>query len=136
VGISRAHEYGLSFHSYMKRANDDIVLIVQCEHKESIKNLEDILKVEGIDSIFVGPYDLSASMGKTGQVKDKAVVANIEEIQSLCAKHNMPAGIFGGTPDAVKNYHYSGFNLVAVGIDMLMISQSAKGILSEMKDSD
>lgn len=136
VGISRAHDYGLSFNTYMRRANEDITLIIQCEHIESVKNLPAILQVEGIDAIFVGPYDLSASMGKTGQVKDKEVVANIEKIQSLCAEHNMPAGIFGGTPDAVKNYHHSGFNLVAVSIDMLMISQSAKKILSEMKGDE
>lgn len=134
VGISKAHNYGITFNQYIQNANDDIALIVQCETQEAIKNLPEILEVKGIDCVFIGPYDLSASMGKTGEVQSPEVVDAIRSIQEQCSKKNMPLGIFGGTPEAVKKYKDEGYNLIAVGIDVLMIYNSAKEIIHQLKD--
>ena len=70
IGLARAHGYGLDFADYMARANDDVAVILQVEHIDAVNNIDAIADVEGVDAIFVGPYDLSASMGKTGQLDD------------------------------------------------------------------
>lgn len=134
VGISRAHGYGMTFNNYMERANEDTALIIQCEHIEAIDNLPAILGVKGIDCVFVGPYDLSASMNKTGQLKDQNVVNSIERIRKTASESNMPLGIFGTSPEFVKPYEQLGFSLLAINSDALMLSRSAKDILQNMQD--
>jgi len=134
VGISKAHNYGITFNQYIQDANEEVALIVQCEAQEAIKNLPEILEVEGIDCVFIGPYDLSASMGKTGEVQSPEVVDAITSIQKQCNKKNMPLGIFGGAPEAVKKYKDEEFNLIAVGIDVLMIHNSAKETINKLKE--
>ena len=62
VGIGRAHQYGLGFNQYMERANNEIAVILQAETAQALKNIFEIVKVPGIDAIFIGPYDLSARM--------------------------------------------------------------------------
>jgi 2-dehydro-3-deoxyglucarate aldolase/4-hydroxy-2-oxoheptanedioate aldolase len=134
VGISRAHGYGMTFNEYMERANEDTALIIQCEHIEAIDNLPAILEVEGIDCVFVGPYDLSASMNKTGQLKDPEVVNAIERIRKMASESNMPLGIFGTAPEFVKAYKEKGFNLLTVNADTLMLSRSAMDVLQNIND--
>ena len=134
VGISRAHGYGMDFNEYMERANEDTALIIQCEHIEAIDNLPSILDVKGIDCVFVGPYDLSASMNKTGQLKDPEVVNAIERISKMASESNMPLGIFGTAPEFVKAYKQKGFNLLTVNADILMLSRSAKDILQKINN--
>jgi len=134
VGISRAHGYGMDFNEYMERANEDTALIIQCEHIEAIDNLPSILDVKGIDCVFVGPYDLSASMNKTGQLKDPEVVNAIERISKMASESNMPLGIFGTAPEFVKAYKQKGFNLLTVNADILMLSRSAKDVLQDIND--
>jgi 2-dehydro-3-deoxyglucarate aldolase/4-hydroxy-2-oxoheptanedioate aldolase len=134
VGISRAHGYGMTFKEYMERANEDTALIIQCEHIEAIDNLPAILEVEGIDCVFVGPYDLSASMNKTGQLKDPEVVNAIERIRKMASESNMPLGIFGTAPEFVKAYKKQGFNLLTANADTLMLSRSARDVLQNIND--
>lgn len=70
VGLARAHGYGLSFANYMQQANEEVSVIVQAEHFQAVENIEEIVAVEGVDAIQLGPYDLSASMGKMGELDD------------------------------------------------------------------
>jgi len=133
VGITRAHGYGMQFNEYMERANKDVALILQCEHIDSVRVLPDIVRTEGVDAIFVGPYDLSASMNKTGKVDDPEVTNAIGQIREICLKEDMPLGIFGTIPETVKTYLQQGFTLVAVGVDSLMLASQAKHILEQFK---
>ena len=126
VGIAKAHDYGLDFKHYIENANDDIALIVQCEHKESVKNLPEIINVDGIDCIFVGPYDLSGSYGKLGQVEDTEVVNSIETIHKTCVEAGMPLGIFGTKPETLAAYKKTGFNLIAASVDVIMLNSSVQ----------
>ena len=132
VGISRAHGYGVDFKAYTENANTDVALIVQCEHKEAIKNLPKTIKVEGIDCIFVGPYDLSGSYNKLGKTEDTEVLNAIETIQKTCVEAGMPLGIFGTKPENMLAYKKIGFNLIAISTDVLMLSESARKILDTL----
>ena len=65
VGSGRAQDYGINFEEYLKTANENIVIVLQIEHIDAVKNIESIIDVPGFDAILVGPFDLSASMGLT-----------------------------------------------------------------------
>jgi 2-keto-3-deoxy-L-rhamnonate aldolase RhmA len=133
VAAARAHAYGLHFQAYLDTANEDIALIIQIEHIEAVAAIEDILQVEAVDCFFVGPYDLSASMGKTGCVDDPEVVEAINSVRDACRAHDRPLGIFGATPEAVRPYREQGYQLIAAGTDISLLSDSAVHALHSLR---
>jgi len=133
VGIARAQGYGDKFQEYVSSANDDIAVIIQVEHIDAVENIQNLIKVPGIDSLFIGPYDLSASMGKMGQTTDNEVQNAISRVKRHAEKANIPLGIFGPTADAVAPYIKSGYTLIAVGIDILLLGAAAKDITASLK---
>ncbi|WP_369999091.1 HpcH/HpaI aldolase/citrate lyase family protein [Winogradskyella sp.] len=92
VGLSRAQHYGTAFESYKKWVQEESVVIAQIEHIEAVNNLEGILSVEGLDGIIVGPYDLSASMGKPGMFDDDDVKEVLNRIDTITLRMNKPLG--------------------------------------------
>ncbi len=133
VGIARAQGYGVNFQEYVDSANDEIAVIIQIEHIDAVARIEEIAKVPGIDCVFVGPYDLSASMGKTGQVNDPEVQAAISRVRDCVARADIPLGAFGATADTIQPYIESGYTLLAVGIDTLLIGSAARKITAALK---
>ena len=133
VGIARAQGYGASFADYVAAANENVAVIVQVEHVDAVANIDSILDVQGIDGVFVGPYDLSASMGKAGQIDDAGVRRRIERIRLACEQRGMPLGIFGADAAAVQPFVEQGYTFIAVGMDSLLLIQSARRILSALK---
>lgn len=133
VGISRAHGYGFAFQEYLQQANDHIVVVVQAEHAIAVDNIGAIAATPGIDAVFVGPYDLSASLGKMGQVEDAAVIAAVDQISQACATADIPLGVFGTSSEAVMPYVDRGYTLIAAGTDTLLLGQSARDLLSRFK---
>jgi 2-dehydro-3-deoxyglucarate aldolase len=132
VGLARAHGYGIDFAEYVKNANSDIAVIVQAEHIDAVHNIESIAAVEGIDAVFVGPYDLSASMGKIGQVDDPEVVDAIDKVANACRRAEMPLGFFGVSPAAVRPYIDKGYKLICTGVDAGLLVGSAVALLEEL----
>ena len=133
VGIGRAHQYGLGFNQYMERANDETAVILQAETAQALENITEIVKVSGIDAIFIGPYDLSASLGKMGQLTDPEVKQAIQTIAEACKKAGVRLGIFGATAEAVEPFIQQNFTLLAIGTDGLLMAQTAKEILKAIK---
>src|SRR5215510_502427 len=80
VGLARAHGYGARLREYLRDANREIAVIVVAEHAEAVANIEAIARVPGIDAVLLGPYDLSASLGKMGQIDDPGLVAAIRRV--------------------------------------------------------
>jgi 2-dehydro-3-deoxyglucarate aldolase len=132
VGVARAHGYGPRFQEYVSRANDEIAVIVQAEHIEAVNHIRDIATVAGIDAVLVGPYDLSTSMGKAGQVTDPSVLEAIARVKTECDACDMPLGIFGMTPEAVKPYIQAGYSLIAVGVDTVILANAAGQIVQQL----
>ena len=79
VGLARAQDYGFGFEAYKKWLIRDSIVIVQIEHIKAVKNCNEILKVKGINGSFIGPYDLSASLGKPGHYEDPEVKTAIQD---------------------------------------------------------
>ncbi|MDM8549899.1 aldolase/citrate lyase family protein [Desulfobacterales bacterium HSG2] len=135
VGISRAQQYGQNFQEYVASANDETAVIIQIEHIDAVNDIENILGISGIDGLFVGPYDLSASMGKTGHITDTEVQNAILHVKNCAERAKIPLGIFGATAEAVNPYIRSGYTLIAVCMDTMLIGNAAKNITDLLKSS-
>lgn len=133
VGVSRAHRYGLGFQEYIDKANEDVTVIVQVEHVDAVANIESIAKVPGVDAVFVGPYDLSASLEKLGQVNDPEVQQAIEIVTRASVQAGIRLGIFGLTAEAVRPFIDRGYTLIVAGIDTMMLGSAASQLLADLR---
>jgi 2-keto-3-deoxy-L-rhamnonate aldolase RhmA len=134
VGITPAHGYGATFGAYVDEANASTALVVQIEDIEAVEHLDEILAVEGVDAAFIGPYDLSGSMGKLGQVDDPEVRQAIARVVEGCRAAGMPLGIFAGAlPAAVREFE-SGMRFVAVGTDIGLLLGAAQGVVATVSE--
>ncbi len=132
VGIARAQGYGEKFQEYVATANENTAIVIQIEHRDAVSNIEEIIKVAGIDCIFIGPYDLSTSMGKPGQTTDPEVQDAISRVKRFANDAKIPLGIFGVSPEAVTPYIQSGYTLIAVGMDGMLLADAARGIVGKL----
>jgi 2-keto-3-deoxy-L-rhamnonate aldolase RhmA len=129
LGIARAHGYGLRVREYMATANDDTAVIVQAEHHDAVAHIREIVRVDGVDGVLIGPYDLSASLGRPGAVDHPEVRGAIERVRDACADAGLRIGIFGVTPEAVQPYIDQGFTMIVVGVDTMMMATAAAAML-------
>ena len=133
VGLSRAQKYGLQFEDYMEDANQTVAIIPQVEHIDGVQNIKEIVKGPGISAVFIGPYDLSGSLGKLGEIKDPQVQKSIANIKNTCTEAGLPVGIFSMDADAASLYIEQGFTLITVGMDILFLGKSAEETLRELR---
>ena len=125
VGVTRGHRYDIDFESYMKRANDEIAVIVQIEHVEAVRNIEAILDVPGIDGVFVGPFDMSGSMDLPGQINHPQVQDAITKVIAACQKRDIALCIYCHTPDHAKRYLQQGYKVIGLCTDYIMLARIA-----------
>ena len=97
--LRRNNGYGADpLDSYLERAKTEPLVIVQIEHREAVRNLDEILAVPGIGSVCIGPFDLSASYGKTAQFDDPEIIAAIDTIREKTLAAGVMLGGFCATP--------------------------------------
>lgn len=130
VGSARAQGYGFDFREYLFSANDDTVVVLQIEHIDAVRAIEDIAQVSGVDALFVGPYDLSGSLGRLGELDDFEVQAAIERVRQVCAEAGRRVGIFAHNVRAAVRYLEQGYTLVAVSADTNMLGEAARDALA------
>ena len=130
VGVARAHGYGNRFGEYMALANDQVAVVLQAESAAAVRNIRSIVEVPGVDAILIGPYDLSASLGKTGKLADPEVTGAIATVTEACLAAGMRLGAFGIDAPAVRPFIERGYTLIAAGIDTLLLSTAAGDLLS------
>jgi len=132
AGSHRGSRYGL-VDDYLKRANAEICVIVQIETLEALGQLEEIASVPGIDSIFIGPADLSASMGLLGDMGNPAVQERLAAGAATCRRIGKPCGIVGFTPELVGQFIDYGYSWVAIGSDMSFMVGRARDYLGRIR---
>ncbi len=128
-----ALRWGLSVPEYLKIANREIMAILLIEHIEAVNRIDEILAVPGIDLIFVGPGDLSASMGLLGQATHTRVEEAIQKVLAATKKAKIPVGIPAVTPDDANKRIQQGFQFILVATDMGLLTSGAKGKLGQIK---
>ncbi|MEI7297455.1 4-hydroxy-2-oxoheptanedioate aldolase [Paraburkholderia tropica] len=124
-GIARASQWA-RFPRYVHEANDRVCLLVQVETVAALAQLDEICAVDGVDGIFIGPADLSASMGYLGEPAHPNVVARIEAAISVIRRHGKAPGILCTEPDLAKRYIGSGAQFLAVGVDTALLATAAR----------
>jgi 2-dehydro-3-deoxyglucarate aldolase/4-hydroxy-2-oxoheptanedioate aldolase len=130
--LHRASRYG-TVPGYLAGAGAEIGVVVQLETPEAIAARDEIMAVDGVDAIFVGPGDLSASMGHLGNVKAPAVQAALRETAAAAAAKGVACGIVGPDPDTVRGYIDMGFSYVAVGSDLSLMMNRAAEVVSAFR---
>lgn len=120
---------------YFNESNDSIV-ILQIEGQQAISKLETILKVEGIDIIFIGPYDLSQSIGIPGQIDHPLVVKKMMEVIDLCNKYNVVVGTFVDTLENATRWKQAGVNYLAYSVDMGIYYETCRALSDKLKMID
>jgi 4-hydroxy-2-oxoheptanedioate aldolase len=122
---------------YLHKANDEICVIVQIETVTAVKNIDAISAVEGVDAVFIGPSDLSASMGHVGQQDHPEVVDTVcQGIKSIQAAGKQ-AGVLAVTKELVATYSEAGAKFIGVGVDTALISNATKKLAAEyVEDAD
>lgn len=132
AGMSRASKFGTT-PGYLTKANDGICVILQLETMASIAELEAIGGVDGVDALFIGPGDLSATMGHVAQLQHPDVLAATQDAIDRCHKLGLPIGTVGGTPEVVGKYLEMGFDFVAIASDLGLLMRGAQGALAAVQ---
>jgi len=144
AGLARAQDYGMTFDAYVRDANDSSLLFVQIEHAQAVRNIDDILSVPGIDGTFIGPYDLSLSMGLPGQLHHPEVESAKQAVLEATMAHGLIPGIHLVHPDTAAEEMRTcvglGYRFIALGTDILFLgdfsrklSIDARAILDELR---
>ncbi|HEX2980409.1 MAG TPA: aldolase/citrate lyase family protein [Anaerolineaceae bacterium] len=133
VGLTRAGGYGARQKEYLAAANEETALIIQAENIRAVENIEQIVRVDGIDAVLIGPNDLASSMGLVGQLEHPDVKAAIQRVKEACAAQNVTVGIFAAKADRLIAYREEGFRLLAAGTDALMLGQAAREAVTKLR---
>jgi 4-hydroxy-2-oxoheptanedioate aldolase len=132
LGTSRAraaHWNGVE--GYLQKANDEICLIVQAETKQAIDNLDEIAKIDGVHGVFIGPSDLSASMGYVGNPGHPEVVAAVEKGIETIIKAGKAAGVLAVDKKLAEGYAAKGASFVGVGVDASLLATSVRNLAAQ-----
>lgn len=127
VGFSRANLFGEHFSDYQLEATSPL-LIPMIESLEALTDLEGILTVKGIDAVMVGPYDLSASLGITGQFDSPIFEQALSKLREACGVSNVPIGIHVVEPDPLllSEHVNNGYTFIAYSIDSVFLAKHCR----------
>jgi 2-keto-3-deoxy-L-rhamnonate aldolase RhmA len=130
LGTGRANRYGLGLSGFLADSEARVTVVIQAETRSAVEQIEDLVRVPGVDAVFVGPYDLSASLGFPGEVDHPQVREAIGRVAAACGAARLPAGVFALSPEGLPG---SGFSLLASGVDGVLLGRAAAVVLEGMR---
>ncbi len=139
-GFAPARKAGYGFEpfaqdigAYFETCNRETMIIPQCETRGCLDHIEEVVAVEGVDGIFIGPYDLSVALGKPAQFADPEIVGAIARILAACKAAGKFSFIYAGAKDGAKKYFADGFDGVAYNMDAIVYINAYKELIREIK---
>jgi 2-keto-3-deoxy-L-rhamnonate aldolase RhmA len=129
TAFGRAARYGMDGAGYLRSANDENLVIVQVETIAALSHLDDIVSVEGVDAAFVGPSDLTMSLGLVDDRSNPRVVAAMEAVVQACRKHGKVAGVMAASEEEARKALERGFTFVSLGSDVRHLILGAREFL-------
>jgi len=129
---SRASQFG-RVRDYLRQADEEICLLVQIETRTALEQLEAIASVEGVDGVFIGPADLSASLGHLGEPQHPETQQALQQAAQRLARLGKPAGILSVVEAEARRYIEWGYTFVAVGIDTNLLVRGADALAKAFK---
>jgi len=130
AGTTRATRFG-RIKDYAKRAHEELCLLVQLETRDALAHIETIAAIDGIDGIFIGPADLHASLGHTGEVANPAVLPLIEDSLRRIRRTGKAPGILVGDEALAKRWIDAGSLFTAVGVDTALLARGAERLAAQ-----
>lgn len=132
----RANNWGADFDAYAAKANEEILVIGMIESKKGVENIDEILAVDGLDGVFIGPYDMSGSYGVPGQTQHPLVKDAIAKVLAACKKAGKAPGqhIVRSKPEQIKAALEQGFTFICLDGDIIFLDQACRNALATAKD--
>ena len=118
--------------SYFETCNRETLLIPQCETMGCLENIEEITQIEGVDGIFIGPFDLSVALGRPAVFDDK-FQESIQRILNACKKAGKFAMIFANDAAAARAQFERGFDSVGVQMDTVLLIRALKSLIADVR---
>ena len=118
---------------YFSKANE-ILIIIQLEGKEAIQDIDNILKVEGIDIIFIGPYDLSQSLGVPGQINHPLVLESMNDIVKRARSLGIVVGTFTDTLQSAEVWKKAGVQYISYSVDVGIFTTACNQLVKELNN--
>ena len=127
VGLARAQEYGSGLERYRREAPDALVVIAMIETQAGLEAVEAIAATPGLDGLLIGPYDLSASLGHTGELHHPEVRAGAQRVQEAARAAGLACGMHVVHPSlaSVQAAVRDGYTFLALGVDMILLAEAA-----------
>ncbi len=137
VGLARAQGYGNSFQVYRQWLEENAVIVVMIEHVDAVRAIDSILEVPGVDAYIIGPYDLSGSMGRPGDLDHPDVQAAIAQVLEAGRRAGKPGGIHVIEPDlqALQQRIQTGFNFLGYGLDIRILDSICRTHLKSIRET-
>jgi 2-keto-3-deoxy-L-rhamnonate aldolase RhmA len=135
VGLARAQGYGTRFEEYREWVERESLVIVQIEHIKGVENIEDIMSVEGVDGFFVGPYDLSGSLGVPGQFDHPGMIEAMNRILAFIESTPKIAGYHVVEPD-VEQFRKrvdEGYRFLAYSVDIRLLDTGCRSAIKKIR---
>jgi 4-hydroxy-2-oxoheptanedioate aldolase len=133
-GSVHALNFAATANDYYAHADEEILVVLQCEHIQAVEDAEAIFSVPGIDAIFVGPNDLAASMrSKDGKPPSaEETTRAMKHILETCKKHKVPAGLHCGTAEEVLHRIEEGWQFIAVASELRLMLNAANEVVQKL----
>lgn len=128
--------WGMTGEAYVKFANENVMVIPIIETKQAVENIDRIASVPGVDVLFVGPNDLSFSLGVGGRTKEPVVEEAVAKVLAAGRKHNIPVGYSTGDPAEINRRIEQGFRFFQTSSDLALMGSAARQLLSQIKRPD
>lgn len=126
-GACPADRFGdVRVEEFIKQENERVMTIIQIENAEAFEQLDDILKVEGIDMLYIGPFDLSVSLGCTGQMNHPRLMEAMQTVMDKAKILGIPVGMHGPDKEFIRYWRGQGATLFTFGIDSAILKQSVR----------
>lgn len=128
-----ADEWAQDILSYMDKCNERCKVIPQCETKEALEHIEEIVALDGVDGIFVGPCDLSIDLGIPLQFDHPELLAAIQKILDTCKKYHKETYIYAGNPADAEKWFTLGYDAVAYSFDASLLITAYKNLIAQLR---
>jgi 2-dehydro-3-deoxyglucarate aldolase len=136
VGLARAQGYGSSFQKYRSWLEENAVIVAMIEHVDAVNSIDEILAVDGIDAYIIGPYDLSGSMGRPGDLDHPDVQSAIARALEAGHRSGKPGGIHVIEPnqDELQRRITAGFNFLGYGLDIRILDSVCRSHMKAIRE--
>jgi 4-hydroxy-2-oxoheptanedioate aldolase len=134
ASMNRAAGFGVTFRDYVDTHKEKLLGVVQVETVEAVEKVEEIAAVDGADVLFIGPLDLSTSLGILGQFDHPDFVAALQRTAQAASNHGKVTGVLMPNADFYERFHELGYRFLACGSDGAMVNNAARQLAGTLRD--